>query len=289
MKQLITIFGVFSGSTAAIFVRWSTAPSIVLVAYRMAITALLLLPSVYLHRKELLSAQRKTLLLSLGGGCILGLHFAAFFQALRMTTISTCAVLANLTVIFVALGTVLVFRQRLGRRAWASIFIALTGAVMVTFSSGDAGGDSLLGCLLAGLAALCLAVYTMIGSVCRRTLSTTLYTFLAYSAAAVTAAILCLVSRTPLIGHASGNLLTALGMAVFCTLMGHSIASWSLKYLPAPFVSTVQLLDCVFSTLWGVLLFREIPPVTALFGSAFCVFGIILYTQLTMNKEIEKP
>ena len=117
MKQLITILGVLSGSTAAIFVRCSTAPSIVLVAYRMGITALLLFPSVFLHRKELFSAQRKTLLPSLGGSCILGLHFAAFFQALRMTAINTCAVLANLAIIFVALGTTLIFRQKLNRHA----------------------------------------------------------------------------------------------------------------------------------------------------------------------------
>ena len=259
MKQLITILGVLSGSTAAIFVRWSTAPSIVLVAYRMGITALLLFPSVFLHRKELFSAQRKALLLSLGGGCILGLHFAAFFQALRMTAISTCAVLA--------------------------IFIALAGAVMVTFSGEDTGANSLSGCLLAGFAALCLAVYTMIGSVCRRSLSTTLYTFLAYSAAAVTAAALCLISSTSLTGHAPVNWLTALGMAIFCTLLGHSVASWSLKYLPAPFVSTVQLLDCVFSTLWGILLFREIPSAITLLGGALCVSGIAFYSRLTMNKE----
>ena len=92
-------------------------PSIVLVAYRMGITALLLFPSVFLHRKELFSAQRKTLLPSLGGSCILGLHFAAFFQALRMTAINTCAVLANLAIIFVALGTTLIFRQKLNRHA----------------------------------------------------------------------------------------------------------------------------------------------------------------------------
>ena len=285
MPELITILGVLSGSTAAIFVRWSTAPSIVLVAYRMGITALLLSPSVFLHRKELFSAQRNALLLSLGGGCILGLHFAAFFRALRMTSINICTVLANLTVIFVAFGTTLVFRQRLSRRAWFAIFIALAGAVMVTFSSERTGIRSLSGCLLAVLAALFLAIYTMVGSICRRSLSTTLYTFLAYSAAAVTAALLCLASRTPLTGHAPINWLTALGMAVFCTMLGHSVVSWSLKYLPAPFVSTVQLLDSVFSTLWGMLLFREIPSITALLGGALCIIGIALYSQLTMNKE----
>lgn len=74
-------------------------------------------------------------------------------------------------------------------------------------------------------------------------------------------------------------------MAIFCTLLGHSVASWSLKYLPAPFVSTVQLLDCVFSTLWGILLFREIPSAITLLGGVLCVSGIAFYSRLTMNKE----
>lgn len=120
----------------------------------------------------------------------------------------------------------------------------------------------------------------MIGAVCRRSVSTTLYTFLAYSAAALTAVFLCLISRTPLIGYAPANIFTALCMAVFCTLLGHSVASWALKYLPAPFVSTVQLLDCVFSTLWGVLLFQEIPSAVVLLGGVICILGILFYSRL---------
>ena len=75
------------------------------------------------------------------------------------------------------------------------------------------------------------------------------------------------------------NGLTALGMAVCCTLLGHNAFSWGLKYLPAAFISTVKLLEPVLASVWGVLLFRERPgPLTAIGGGAV-LLGIWLYTR----------
>ena len=42
MKRLIVILGVVAMSTSAIFVRYSTAPSMVLVLYRMLLAVILL-------------------------------------------------------------------------------------------------------------------------------------------------------------------------------------------------------------------------------------------------------
>ena len=46
MKKLLILLGVVGVSLSAIFVRVSSAPSMVLVFYRVAIAALLLLPVV---------------------------------------------------------------------------------------------------------------------------------------------------------------------------------------------------------------------------------------------------
>ena len=246
----------------------------------MGLTVLLLLPAVWRRRAEIIALDRRSMLLSIAGGCIMGLHFAAYFQALRLTSIASCAVLANLTVIFVAIGAVVIFRQKLNWQVWGAILLAFGGAIIITLGGSASGTGDLAGNLLAVAAAACLAAYTMIGAVCRRSVSTTLYTFLAYSVTALTAVFLCLISRTLLTGYAPVNVLTALCMAVFCTLLGHSVASWALKYLPAPFVSTVQLLDCVFSTLWGTLLFQEISSAVVLLGGIICILGILFYGRL---------
>ena len=79
-------------------------------------------------------------------------------------------------------------------------------------------------------------------------------------------------------------LLTALAMAVFCNLLGHSVFSWGLKYLPPSFISTVKLLEPVFASVWALLLFGEKPGLPVLLGGIVVLLGIALYCRITQEK-----
>jgi len=284
MKRIIVLLGVAGVSMSAILVRWSTAPSLVLVFYRVALAAALLCPWVLLRcRTELKALRGRDAALCLVSGAFLGLHFAAYFESLRWTSIASSVVLVDTEVFFVALATVLLLRQKLGRQAWLAIALTFGGSVIVAMADTAAGSDVLRGDLIALSGALFMAVYTMIGTVCRRRLSTTVYTFLVYLAAAVTVLAIALVSGTALTGYGSVNLLTALGMAVFCTLLGHSVFSWGLKYLPPAFISTVKLLEPVIAAVWGLFLFGERPGLSVILGGFIIIFGIALYGRATEN------
>ena len=81
------------------------------------------------------------------------------------------------------------------------------------------------------------------------------------------------------------NLLVAFGLALMCTLLGHSIFSWGLKYEKASFVSTAKLLEPIFASVLGILLFREIPSVTSVAGGAVVITGIILCVRSGNDKK----
>ena len=281
MKRLIVLIGVVGISASAVLVRWSTAPSMVLVLYRMTMAVLLLLPSVLLKgREELKSMTKKEWLLTVAAGCCLGLHFSAFFESLRHTSIAAAVILSDAEVLFVAMGSIFVFHKKLSRQCWVAVILSLIGAVMVALA--DVGGESgLLGNALALTSTFLLAMYTMIGASVRSRVSNTTYTFVAYGCAAVTVLVISLIGGTPLSGYGANNLLTALGMAVLCTLMGHSIFTWGLKYLPPAYISTVKLLDPVFSAVWGLLLFREIPTLPVIVGGVIVIAGVFLYGRAT--------
>ena len=67
MKRLIVLIGVVGISASAVLVRWSTAPSMVLVLYRMLIaTAMMGVPTALRGREELKSMTKKELLLTMG-------------------------------------------------------------------------------------------------------------------------------------------------------------------------------------------------------------------------------
>ena len=285
MKRLIVLLGVAGTSLSAVLVRWSTAPSMVLVLYRMLFASLLLAPAVFLrNREELKQLERRDLLLCLASGVFLGFHFAAYFSALRYTAIASAVLLVDLEVFFVALCTVLLFRQKLPGAAWIAIVLTFGGSVLVAFADTGIGSDPLRGNITALAGAFCMAVYTMIGAVCRKRVSTSVYTFLVYTCAALTVLVASLVSGVPLTGHGTVNYLTALGMTVFCTLLGHSVFSWGLKYLPAAFISTVKRMEPVFASVWGLLLFGEVPGWMVVIGGAVIIFGIALYGRAVSDE-----
>ena len=285
MKRFIVILGVMGTSFSSLFVRWSTAPSLVLVLYRVLMAAILLAPVVFWrHREELKKISCRELLLCSISGAFLGLHFAAYFESLRFTSVAAAVVLADTEVFFVAVGSVLFLRQRLSSKACFAILLTFCGSVVVALSGATAGGAVLRGNLLALSSALFMTVYTVIGVVCRKSLSTTVYTFFVYLFAGGTVLVLSAVSGTPLYGYGGVNLATALGMAVFCTLAGHSVFSWGLKYLPPAFISTSKLLEPVFSSIWALFVFAEKPGLPVALGGIVVLLGIALYCRITEEK-----
>ena len=68
-------------------------------------------------------------------------------------------------------------------------------------------------------------------------------------------------------------------LAVFCTLLGHSLFSWSLKWLSPAYVSAAKLCEPVFASVLGLLLFGEgIGPLQGA-GAAAVLAGVLLYTK----------
>lgn len=284
MKRLTVLLGVAGVSLSAVFVRWSTAPSLVLVFYRMAFSTVLLAPIALARREEFRDLRRRELCLSLLSGAFLGGHFTCYFESLRRTSIAAAVVLVDTEVLFVALASVLVLRKRLSGRAWLAVLLAFGGGVMVA-QADAAGGGARRGNLFALAGALCMAVYTMLGAVCRRRLSTTVYTTLVYSAATAAVLAAAMAGGQAIAGWGPVNLLAGLGMAVFCTLLGHSVFSWGLKYLPPAFVSSVKLLEPVFASVWGLFLFGERPGPQVILGGAVILLGIALYGREAERSE----
>lgn len=280
MKKLLIILGVVSVSLSALFIRISTAPSMVLVLYRVLIAAGLLLPYVLLrNREELRGLGRKETALCLLSGLFLGLHFTCYFESLRHTSIASSVALVDTEVFFVAFMMLVFFREKISLPAWGGILLTFAGSLLIALSDASGGDNILLGDLIALAGAACMAVYTVIGKACRKKITTTTYTFLVYSSAALTVLAILLCTGIPVTGYEPVNRLTALGMAVFCTLLGHSVFSWGLRYESAAFISTVKLLEPVFAGIFGIILFKEIPQLQVVIGACIVILGVFVYSK----------
>ena len=280
MKRVIVLLGVLGCSFSAIFVRYASAPSMVLVFYRVLFASLLLLPlAVKSCREELAGLDRRALALPMASGAFLALHFTTYFESLNRTSIAASLALVDTEVFFIALITLLVLRERLSKKAWTGIGITFVGSLLVAMGDMGAGGNNLSGDLLALAGAFFVACYTMIGAQCRKRISTTLYTLVVYLSAAVVTGLVLLAARVPLTGYTPRDYLCALGLAAVCTLGGHSVFSWALKDVPAAFVSTAKLMEPVFATCLGLLLFGEVPAPLVVAGGVVVILGVFYYLR----------
>lgn len=277
--RLVLFLGVLGASFSAIFVRWSQAPSLVTATGRLGWTVLLLLPAVLRsHRAELRAATRRDLLLCALSGACLALHFSTWFESLKWTSIASSTVLVSTEVIFSALGFALFLHGRIPKLGVAAIALAFAGSVALALADAG-GGGALAGDLLAVLAAAAVAVYTLIGQVQRARQSTTVYTFLTYTACLLVLLALDAATGTPVLGWGLREAVVGLLLAVFCTLLGHSLFSWSLKWLSPAYVSAAKLCEPVFASVLGLLLFGEgIGPLQGA-GAAAVLAGVLLYTK----------
>lgn len=277
-------FAVFSTSTASIFTRYSTCPSLVLAAYRKTFVTLMMLPVVLgnpRYRRELFGISRKTGLLCLLSGFFLAIHFWTYFLSVHNTTIAASQVLVGLEVLFVALFMSVTGKETFSRWSRTGIFVALLGGVLVAYSRGGLqSGGMLFGNIIGIVSGLMLASYSIIGTKVRgEGLSNNVYSLLVYGSAAIILDLMVLVSPYHFTGYGSINYLMALLMAVFNSLMGHSIYNWSFKYISPTLVAMIKIFQPVFASIWALLLFREIPAWNQLAGGVVVIMGIIMYIR----------
>ena len=280
---IMIVVGVMGISMSSVFVKYSTAPSAVTAAYRLLWTILLMSPITFANREirqELFHLNRKNLLLSIMSGVFLAFHFTLWFESLRHTSVASSTTIVCTEVIWVSLGYALFLKGRMQFKAVLAIAVTLVGSALIAFADSSAGGDHLYGDLLSLLAAVTVAAYVLLGRVVRETVSTTVYTFVVYSACAAMLLCLCLVQGSPLLGYGPSGIVVGLLLAIFSTILGHSIFSWCLKYFSPSFVSASKLCEPVVAALLAGILFGESPAMLQLAGGALILGGVFYYSRL---------
>ena len=282
--------GMLAVSCSAIlisFARREGVPAIAIAALRMAFSAAGLAPLVLTRgRAELFRLPLGDLALAAGSGALLALHFAFWISSLDYTSVMSSVVLVSTNPLFVALATVLVLREPLGRWTGLGIAVAIAGGALVGLSDlGQAGGSSLKGDLLALLGAAAASGYLLIGRYLRRRMSLLPYVGVAYSTAAVVLVAIAGVSGTPLLGYSlAGYALVGL-IAAGPQLIGHTSYNWALKHVSAVFVTVTLLAEPVGATLLAIPLLAEVPSPVRLLGGAVILAGIWFAARGERRKE----
>ena len=129
------------------------------------------------------------------------------------------------------------------------------------------------------------AGYTLIGKQVRKTVSTTVYTYVVYASCAATLLITCFAQGHSLIGYGNSAMIVGLLLAVFSTILGHSIFSWCLKFFSPSFVSAAKLCEPVVAAIIAVFVFVEIPGALLIAGGVLILGGVYYYSRIERKES----
>jgi drug/metabolite transporter (DMT)-like permease len=277
------VLAIVSVSFASIFVRWSDSDPLVIAGYRMLFSALILAPFAFQERKAAVPLERKTFLAVLLIGAVLAVHFFAFISSLRYTTVASSTLLVNCHPLIVGAASVLLLKES-SRRTVLGVTVGFLGVAAIAlsgFGSGQAIGDSLA--LLGGVMA---AIYILGGRVLRRSLGIFTYAFLVYLSASALLLIAALANGVPLWPYPVDEILIFLALAVVCTIFGHTIYNWSLRYLPAPVISTSLLGEPILASILAFGLLNEVPGWAVILAAPLVLLGVLLTSHDRAWKKV---
>ncbi len=284
VPYLVLLGGVLVASTAAIMIRGAQelgTPSLTVAAGRLTFAAVILTPIAWSRAgAEIRAMRRRDWLWGLASGVFLAIHFAAWISSLAFTSVASSTALVATNPIFVALGSWLIFRERLAFGVWFGVALTVGGSLLIALSDhgGGSGSQPLLGDALALLGALGGSAYFLVGRSLRKRLTTLPYIWMVYSTAAVVLLVWMTLAGQSLWGLPPLVYLLLLGLALGPQLLGHTAFNWSIRYISATVVTVAILGEPIGSALLAYVLLAEPVRLLQALGGLTLLCGIAVAT-----------
>ena len=263
-------------SFSAILIKAAGDDAATIVWLRMGMAAVLLAPWVVRDaRRGALPHGLTQIGLVLVSGVFLAGHFLLWTASLQYTSIAASVLLVSLHPLIVTPLGKRLLGEGLSRRMLAGGGLAVVGTLVTC--AGDLRVDSSAfgGDLLALAGGLCLAGYLLIGRSVRANLGVAGYSAIVYAVVCIIAA---LTAAAGGVAHLPSPrvALACLGLAVVCTIGGHTVYNWALRHVPVLLVSISFLGEPPLTALLALLILASVPSLATVLGGVLILAGLAL-------------
>lgn len=261
-------------SVSAVLVAEAGTDAATVVWLRMALAVGLLAPwALPQLRRGAVGATARDAALTVGAGLLLAIHFLAWTASLADTSVAASVLLVSLhPLIVIPLGAR--FQgDRIGGAVVVGTVLALGGTALTCAGSLGGAANSLRGDLLAVAGGIALAGYLLIGRARRHRGGVAGYSAVVYAIVSLAAAGLA-AARPGWHAPDGRALLACAGLALVCTVGGHTVFNWTLRRLPAGTVSLSFLCEAPLAALLALVVLGQHPPLSTLVGGVLILSGL---------------
>ena len=276
---LITVSGVLVITPDSLLVRLISADEWTILFWRGLLSGIaILLALAIMQRSRFLPGLLAIGRMGLALAVMFSIGTVFFIISLEMTTVANTLFIVSTAPVFAAIMTRVFLHEAVSRRTWVTIAVTLIGVLVIATGSIGSGPGSLLGDLAALVTAVSVAgTFT----VARRFRHVSMVPAMGISGL-ITALIATAISPPVALSQADTVYLAAMGLVVIP--LSFSLMTIGPRYLPAPEVSLILLLEAVLAPFLIWLVLAEYPGNASLLGGAV-VLGALFLANLAGLRE----
>jgi len=279
--------GVACIACSAIFVKVAAVPGSTSAFYRVLFAAAVAVPLSLWKRPTL--PKRNAVVLTLAGGVFFGIELVLWQVALLVTSVANATLLANIAPVWVGLGALILFRERLGAYFWPGLVLALAGMALVVSGGARQLARFNYGDVLSIIASFFYALYLLVTQRVRASMDTLTFLALSVTSSVVLLLPVCLVLGAPLWGFSARAWVALAALGLLSHLGGYLAINYALGHLRATSVSVILLVQPVITALLSIPLLGEPLSVQQIIGGALVLSGIYLVNRRRSKTLVDAP
>lgn len=290
-RLMLLVFGVAACSSSVIFIKLSTTDPVLLAGYRCLLASALMGPLFVREWKRLPAGEGGKLIRQTWiPGAILALHFISWILGARRTDSANATLIVNFVPMVMPIVLFALIRERVNRRETAGTAIAFAGVLVLGAADYRFRPEHFAGDLLCFLSMWLYAFYLAYGRMNRHFPSIWLYVIPVYFFSGwISVGAALALGRWPEV-PSGPEWLWILGLAVFPTVLGHSIMNYSMRFFRGQLVGIVNVGQFISASVLAYLFLREVPA-TAFYPAAALVLtgaGVVV-AGLRRRGQIQPP
>jgi drug/metabolite transporter (DMT)-like permease len=238
---LTLVLGLVALGFSAIFVRLAAVPGSVASFYRMAIGLVFLtIPFLQMRRGKPLPPW-PAIRIALLGGLFFAIDLIFWATGVVLSGATNPTLMSNTAPLWVGLGSLIIFREKLPAKFWLGLIVAMLGAILVLGLDALQSFDLGLGTLFGLISGVFYGGYFIITQRGRAKLDALSYFWFSVLGAVVLLFFINLSMGNALLGYSNETYLALIGLGVVSQGLGWLAINYAQGHLPATIVSPTLL------------------------------------------------
>ena len=281
---LLLIFALLSMSTSPIIGKALTGVGAVSISFWRMLIAAAVLWFFSIIRPQGKMKVKENLQKTIYAGVLLGIHFALFFEAVKITKIANATFLGTLAPFFTLLIELYILKRFYDKKVLLGLLFTLAGSIIILGYQFDLSSKYTMGNLYAVLCSISIAAALMIGEKVRKNENTIVYTRTLYLSATLTLFLIAIFTKEELINYNFNEYLGLLFLGLVPTILGHNSIYYSIRYVSPTIAAAFPLGEPIIATILAYFIFFEKITFNIFLGGMITLVGLIL---ISIYKKIK--